>query len=83
MTDSLTKIFVSILNECLQCVCDTDLIIEESQAGSCTTYSTIDHIFSLHAATEWYVCKHKGRFDCLFVDLSKAFLHSKTLLISV
>ena len=60
-----------ILNDCLQSWCDENLIIEENQAGFRATYSTIDHIFTLHAAFEKYICKRKGRFYCLFVDFSE------------
>ena len=42
------------------------------QAGFRPEFSTIDHIFTLHAIIEYYKSK-KGRVYCAFIDYSKAF----------
>ena len=47
-------------------------IIGFEQAGFRPEFSTMDHIFTLHAVIEYYKCK-KGRVYCAFIDYSKAF----------
>ena len=42
------------------------------QAGFRPEFSTLDHVFILHAIIEYYKNK-KGRVNCAFVDYSKAF----------
>ena len=53
------KLFTSILNTRLQKYCDTNNIINETQAGFRKNYSTIDHIFSLRALIEILFSKGK------------------------
>ena len=47
-------------------------MLSENQAGFRKTYSTSDHIFSLHALIEIMKFEKKKLF-CSFVDFSKAF----------
>ena len=42
------------------------------QAGFRPEFSTIDHVFTLHAIIEYYKCNNK-RIYCAFVDYAKAF----------
>ena len=47
-------------------------ILNENQAGFRSSYSTVDHVFTLHVLTELLKQKKKKLF-CLFVDYRKAF----------
>ena len=66
------KLFTAILNQRLTEFLNHYNIFNENQAGFRAGYSTIDHIFTLHAITEILKTKKKKLF-CLFVDYSKAF----------
>ena len=68
----LGKLFTSCLNSRLTSFLYKDPIIGYEQAGFRPEFSTIDHIFTLHAIIEYYKCK-KGRVYCAFVDYKKAF----------
>ena len=66
------KLFTSILNARLNKFLDAHIIIEKNQAGFRTCYSTMGHIFVLHALTE--IAKtQKKKLLSLFIDFSKAF----------
>ena len=58
----------SILNALL----DVHTILEENQAGFRAGYSTMNHIFVLHALTV-IVKPQKKKLFCSFIDFSKAF----------
>ena len=49
-----------------------DAKIGYEQVGFRPKFSTMDHIFTLHAIIEYYKSK-KGRLYCAFIDYSKAF----------
>ena len=66
------KLFTSILNARLNKFLDAHNILEENQAGFRAGYSTMDHIFVLHALTEIAKTQKKKLF-CSFIDFSKAF----------
>ena len=69
---SFGKLFTSILNARLNKFLDAHNKLEENQAGFRAGYSTMDHIFVLHALTEIAKTKKKKLF-CSFIDFSKAF----------
>ena len=73
LTDTICKIFVSILNTRLSYWCDKNDIIEEFQAGFRKGYSTSDNIFTLMTLIQKYQSKQNGRFYCIFIDYEKAF----------
>ena len=69
------KLLISILNMLnarLNKFLDAHNILEENQAGFHAGYSTMDHIFVLHALTEIAKTQKKKLF-CSFIDFSKAF----------
>ena len=66
------KLFTSILNARLNKLLDAHNILEENQAGFRAGYSTMNHIFVLHALTEIAITQ-KNKLFCLFIDFSKAF----------
>ena len=68
----LNKLFTAVLNERLTEYLDENVMLSENQAGFRKTYSTSDHIFSLHALIEIMKFEKKKLF-CSFVDFSKAF----------
>ena len=47
-------------------------LLGEEQAGFRVGYSTVDHIFTLHAIIEQYKARKKQLY-CAFVDYRKAF----------
>ena len=65
-------LFTSILNARLNKFLDAYSILEENQAGFHAGYSTMDHIFVLHALKEISKTQKKKLF-CSFIDFSKAF----------
>ena len=69
---SFGKLFTSILNARLNKFLDVHNILEENQAGFRAGYSTMDHIFVLHALTEIAKTK-KNKLFCSSIDFSKAF----------
>ncbi|MEW8548255.1 MAG: reverse transcriptase family protein [Candidatus Thiodiazotropha sp.] len=68
----LGKLFTSILNKRLNKYLEDYLLLSENQAGFRKQYSTMDHIFSLHALIEILKSQKKKLF-CCFVDFSSAF----------
>ena len=66
------KLFTVILNAHLNDFNDAHTVREENQAGFRAGYSTMGHIFELHALTE--IAKpQKKELCCSLIDLSKAF----------
>ena len=49
---AMKKLFTSLLSEILHEYVDENVILKENQAGFRKKYSTLDHIFTLHALTE-------------------------------
>ena len=68
----LGKLFTACLNARISKFMYENEIIGFEQAGFRPEFSTMDHIFTLHAIIEYYKCK-KGRVYCAFIDYSKAF----------
>ena len=66
------KLFTAIVNVRLTSYVDAIGVIGEEQAGFRYSYSTIDHIFTLHTIIEFYLKKKKKLF-CAFIDYKKAF----------
>ena len=68
----LGKLFTVCINAKIARYMYDDTKIGYEQAGFRPEFSTIDHIFMLHAIIEYYKSK-KGRVYCAFIDYSKAF----------
>ena len=68
----LGKLFTACINSRIAQYMYDDAKIGYEQAGFRPEFSTIDHIFTLHAIIEYYKSK-KGRVYCAFIDYSKAF----------
>ena len=66
------KLFTAVLNERLTSYVDAIGIMGDEQAGFRQEFSTIDHIFTLHAIIEYYF-KKKKKLYCAFIDYRKAF----------
>ena len=66
------KLFTAILNERLTCYVEAAGIMGDEQAGFRHEFSTIDHIFTLHALIEYYSVRKKKLY-CAFIDYKKAF----------
>ena len=66
------KLFTSILSARLNKFLDAHTILEENQAGFRTGYSTMDHIFVLHALAE-IAKSQKMKLFFSFIDFSKTF----------
>ena len=66
------KLFTATLNARLTVYIEGAGILGDDQAGFRSGYSTLDHIFVLHALTQIYLQKRK-RLYCCFVDYKKAF----------
>ena len=60
------------MNDRLQLFLDETSVIGEEQAGFRPSYSTSDHIFTLHSIVDIYLSKKK-RLYCCFIDYEKAF----------
>ena len=56
---------ISVFNESYE-------LLGEEQAGFRSGYSTMDHVFSLHAILDWYL-KRRKRVYTAFVEYRKAF----------
>jgi hypothetical protein len=69
----LGKCYTSILNTRLYLWLEENDKISEAQAGFRRGYSTIDHVFTLYAATQKYLLKKGGKLYVAFIDLRKAF----------
>ena len=54
LINSLCKIFVNVLTKRLTNWCEDNSVIEESQAGFRSQYSTIDNIFTLNGIIQKY-----------------------------
>lgn len=65
--------FTSILTKRLTKWREENQIIDESQAGFRSQYSTIDNIFTLQAIIQKYLSKRRGRFYVFYIDFKKAF----------
>ena len=57
---SLCKIVVHVLTKRLPSCCGDYNVIEESQAGFRSQYSTIDNVFTLNGIIQKYLSKRKG-----------------------
>ena len=68
----LGKLFTSIINTRLNDYLEEYMLLAEDQAGFRKQYSTLDHIYSLHALIEILKIKKQKLFAC-FVDFSSAF----------
>ena len=66
------KLFTSAINFRLTNYLEQSGSIGDEQAGFRAGYSTVDHIFTLHAIIDMYLHK-KERLYCAFVDYKKAF----------
>ena len=80
LINSLCKIFVNVLTKRLTNWCEDNSVIEESQAGFRSQYSTIDNIFTLNGIIQKYLSKRKGRCYVFYIDFLKAFdgcIHKK------
>ena len=68
----LGKLFTVCLSHRISNYMCKDEKLGFEQAGFSPEFSTLDHVFTLHAIIEYYKNK-KGRVYCAFVDYSKAF----------
>ena len=66
------KLFTAILNERLNSYVDAIGCMGDEQAGFRSDFSTIDHIFTLHALIEYYSKKRKKVVLCIY-RLQKGF----------
>ena len=66
------KLFTSVINNRLTHYIDATGSMGDEQAGFRHGYSTMDHIFTLHAIINMYLYKGK-RVYCAFIDYRKAF----------
>ena len=69
----ISKCYTSILNQRLYTWLENEQKISENQAGFRKHYSTVDQIFTLHAAIQSCLCKRGKKLYVAFVDLKKAF----------
>lgn len=69
----LGKCYTSILNMRLYSWLEENDKISEAQAGFRRGYSTVDHVFTLYAATQKYLLKKGSKMYVAFIDLRKAF----------
>ena len=72
LINSISKVFMHVLNNRFYLWCEENSVIDESQAGFRRSYSTIDHIFTLVSVVQKYLSKTRGRLYCVFIDFSKA-----------
>ena len=68
----LGKLFTACLSSRISNYMYKDGKIGVEQAGFRPDFSTMDHVFTLHAIIEYYK-SIKGRVYCAFIDYSKAF----------
>ena len=66
------KLFTAILNSRLNNYVEENNLLNETQAGFRSSYSTADNIFVIHALTEYLRVK-KMKLYCAFIDFQKAF----------
>ena len=67
------KLFTAVLNERIVSFLDANGLLGEEQAGFRANYSTVDHVYTLHAIIDWYLKVKKRRVYCAFIDYKKAF----------
>jgi len=68
----ISKLFTACINSRINKFLDENGLLGEEQAGFRKGYSTVDHIFSLHAIIEIYKALNKKLY-CAFVDFKKAY----------
>ena len=68
----LSKVFTHVINSRLTLWAETNLILSDAQAGFRKGRSTIDHIFTLHAAIEKHMAKNTKLYVA-FIDFKKAY----------
>ena len=66
------KLFTAAVNHRLTNYLEQSGAIGDEQAGFRAGFSTVDHIFTLHAIIDLYLYK-KERLYCAFIDYKKAF----------
>ena len=69
----VSKVFTSILNSRLAAWCERNGVLHESQCGFRRDRSTVDHIFTLHTATQLRALRDGESSYLCFVDLEKAY----------
>ena len=82
LLSTISKCFTAILNRRLYDWLEKENKIKENQAGFRKKYSTIDHVFTLHAIVQSQLNKKGRKLYVAFVDFKKAFdnvNHSKLL----
>ena len=65
------KVFTSILNTRVTKYLENNHILNETQSGFRTEYSTLDNIMTLYCLTE-YLKSNKKKLYCCFIDFTKA-----------
>ena len=68
----VSKLYTSVINSRLTQWAEDSDVLSEAQAGFRKDYSTVDHIFTLHAMVSKHLKKNK-RLYAAFVDFRKAF----------
>ena len=72
------KLFTNVINKRLVEYFDENTTIGPEQAGFRARHSTVDHVFTLHCITDFFLAKKKCLY-CQFIDYEKAFLWQKLL----
>ena len=73
LLSAISKCFTSILNRRLYKWMENENKILENQAGFRKEYTTIDHIFTLHAIAQSCLSRKGRKLYVAFVDFKKAF----------
>ena len=68
----VSKLYTSVINSRLTQWAEDNDVLSEAQAGFRKDYSTVDHIFALHAMVSKHLKKNKKLYVA-FVDFRKAF----------
>ena len=68
----VSKLYTSVINSRLTQWAEDNDVLSEAQAGFRKDYSTVDHIFTLHAMVSKHLKKNK-KLHVAFVDFRKAF----------
>ena len=68
----VSKLYTSVINSSLTQWAEDNDVLSEAQAGFRKDYSTVDHIFTLHAMVSKHLKKNKKLYVA-FVDFRKAF----------
>ena len=66
------KLFSAILNSRLNNYLEENNLLDKTQAGFRSSYSTADNIFVIHALIEYLRVRRLKRY-CAFIDFQKAF----------